>query len=79
MEIRHHTEEDAIFIRLRNIQSAYTKKLDDNRYVGYDDEDQLVWVSLLNVSDGVDLDMLDEKDQQEASKFLDKHGLRAFA
>ena len=79
MEIRHHTEEDAIFIRLRSVQSAYTKKLDDNRYVGYDDEDRLVWVSLLNVSDGVDLDMLDEKDQQETSIFLGQHGLRAFA
>lgn len=79
MEIRHHTEEDAIFIRLRSGQSSYTRKLDANRYAGYDTEDQLVWVSLLNVSDGADLDILEGSDLQEASKFLEEHNLMEFA
>ena len=79
MEIRHHTEEDAIFIRLRSGQSSYTRKLDENRYVGHDAEDRLIWVSLLNVSDGVDLDMLEGKELQEASSFLEEHNLREFA
>lgn len=49
LEIQHFMEEDAIFIRLMEGQSSSTKELEENRYVGFNDEGDLVWVSLLNV------------------------------
>ena len=79
LEIQHFMEEDAIFIRLMEGQSSSTKELEENRYVGFNDEGGLVWVSLLNVLDGVDLDMLEGKDLEEASRRIEKHGLMIFA
>ncbi len=79
MEIQHFVEEDALFIGLKDGQSSSTKELEENRYVGFDDEGALVWVSLLNVSEGVDLDMMEGKDLEEASQFIEAHNLRIFA
>lgn len=76
MEFRHYTDEDTIFIRLRSGQSSETKELDENRYVGVNDDGDIVWVSLLNVSEGVDLDMLEGRDLQEASNFVEASDLR---
>ena len=81
MECLHYQEEDAIHITVRQGVSARTKQLDDNRYVGIDEDDALMWVSIINVSEGVDLeDIFDsEEDYAVASRFLDDRNIRLFA
>ena len=79
MKFQHYPEEDAVFIRLREGQSSLTRELGENRYVGLDSDGGIVWVSLLNVFDGVDINMLEGKDLEEASRLIEERNLRIFA
>ena len=81
MECRHYEDEDAIHITLRAGASARTKQLDENRYLGYSEGGELMWVSFLYVSEGVDLeDIFDsEEDQATASSFMEDRNIRVFA
>ena len=70
MDFKHYPETDSIFIRLRAGQSSETRELDEQRSIGLDENGNLVWVSLLYVSDGIDLDMLDGQEYEEASRLV---------
>ena len=70
MEFKHYPETDSIFIRLRAGQSSKTRELDEQRNIGLDGNGNLVWVSLLYVSDGIDLDMLNGQEYEEASRLV---------
>ena len=52
---------DAVYISFSNKQVAYTKKLDNFRYVDYDDNDSVVGIELLNISNVVHTNNLPDK------------------
>ena len=49
---------DAIYVYFSDKPVAYTKKLDDMRYIDYELDDTPIGVELLCVSDGVNVDDL---------------------
>ncbi len=73
-----YREEDAIHVSLPGGPSAQTKQLDEQRYVGFNEDGELVWVSLLNVSEGVDLEDIftSQEDYAVASRFMDDNGIK---
>lgn len=81
MQCIHYEEEDAIHINVRDGTSSETRQLDERRYLGFNDDGALVWVSLLNISEGVDLEdvFTSEEDYDAASSFLDDNGIKVFA
>lgn len=54
-------EADAIYIRLADGQYAYGQDLDDSRRVDFDADGAPIGIELLNVSDGVDVEDLPER------------------
>ena len=58
MEIRLYPEEDAAFINLQEGQFSHVESLDDARHLAYGTGGELLWISLLYVSDSVDLSVL---------------------
>ena len=76
MQCELYSEDDAILITVRSGQSSTTKRLDDRRYVGVNEQDELVWVSLLYISEGVDLDMFTGEDLETASRFMDERNIK---
>ncbi len=79
MQVHYFPETDSIYIRNKSNRSTNNKALDEDRYVGYDENGDIMWVSLLNVSEGVDLDMFSGKDLEEASKLVAKHNIKVLA
>ena len=45
MQCIHYEEEDAIHINVRDGTSSETRQLDERRYLGFNDDGALVWVS----------------------------------
>ena len=77
MEFTLYEEDDAVLITLRDGVSHTTKQLDENRYIGVDEDEDLVWISILNITEGVDLDMLSGPDLDLAYSFMEQHNIRA--
>ena len=77
MRCEFYPDEDAIIITLRPGTSAITVELDENRAYGDNEGGERVWVSLLNVSEGVDLEDLFQTQEElaEASRFLEGQGI----
>ena len=76
MEFTLYEEDDAMLITLRHGPSYATKQLDENRYVGVDDTGDLVWISILNITEGVGLDMLTGPDLDQARRLTEQHNIR---
>jgi len=68
---------DAIYIYFSDKPVAYTKKLDDIRYIDCASDDTPVGVELLCVSDGVD--MHDLPQSEEISRLLGDKNIKIFA
>ena len=78
-EVEFDSTVDAIFIGVHEGQFAYGKELDENRHVGFDAQGTTLWVSILNASQGVDLDMLPQEQADLVAMELEKHNIRTFA
>jgi hypothetical protein len=78
MQCTLYEKEDAIHITVGNGTSSKTRQLDESRYLGLNEDGELVWVSLLNVSEGVDLEDIftNQDDYATASRFLDDNGVK---
>ena len=79
IKVEFDSDVDAIFIGVHEGQFAYGKELDDNRHVGFDTQGETLWVSILNASQGVDLDMLPQEQADQVSVELGKYNIRTFA
>ena len=79
MVVNYFPETDSIYIRNHGGRSTNNKELDEDRYVGFDDYGEVVWVSLLNVSEGVDLDMFTGQELEEASNLVAKYQIKVLA
>ena len=77
LAFEYDKDADAVYIQLGDKQCAYTKPLDDMRYVDYASDDTPVGIELLCVSEGVNLDDLPE--QTQVAKLLDGKHIKALA
>ena len=68
---------DAIYIYLSDKPVAYTKKLDDMRYVDYTSDDTPVGIELLCVSGGVDV--IDLPNSEEITRVLENKRIKILA
>lgn len=68
---------NAVYIYFSDAQVAYTKKLDDFRYVDYDSQDSIVGVELLRVDEAVITDELPNK--IEIDRELELRNIRVYA
>jgi uncharacterized protein YuzE len=68
---------DAAYIHFSDEEVAYTKKLDDMRYIDYTSDDIPVGVELLSVSDGVITD--DLPNRLEVEQALEDKGIKVYA
>ncbi len=63
VRITHDPEADAVYVVLRDVTVAHTEELDSDRIVDYGADGQPRGIELLNVSMGVDLDGMPERDR----------------
>lgn len=77
LDFKYDKEADAVYIHLDDRSCAYTKPLDDMRYVDYASDDTPIGIELLGVSDGVNLDDLPE--QAQVAKLLEGKHIKALA
>ncbi len=75
--IKHDPEADAVYITLRDAPRTHSKELDSDRVIDYAKNGQPRGVELLNVSMGVDLDGVPERD--EIAWLLNTHRIKVFA
>ena len=79
MSIKFYPEEDAIYIRIFDLEIAYGKDLDDRRHLDFSQDGRVVGIEFLTVSDGVDLDDIPDVDMGELISLLDKSGIKMLA
>jgi uncharacterized protein YuzE len=77
MRIEYDKKADAIYIYLDDRPVDHTEKLDDLRYIDYAQDNTLVGIELLCVSDGVITNDLPQRSKIEA--LLEKHHIKLFA
>jgi len=68
---------DAVYIQLDNKPFAYTKKLDDTRYIDYAADSTPIGIELLAVSEGVVVD--DLPDSERIVKMLEGRHIKVYA
>ena len=79
IEVEFDPDVDAVFVGVHEGQFAYGKELDDNRHVGFDAQGETLWVSILNASQGVDLDMLSQEQADQVAVKLEEYNIPTFA
>lgn len=76
-QFEHDRKADAVYIRLSNKPYAYTKRIDDLRYVDYTSDGTPIGIELLCVSEGVIVNDLPNLD--EVTRLLEGKNIRVFA
>lgn len=77
MRLEHDPEADAVYVQLRDAPHSYGRDLDDSRRVDYGPDDQPVGIELLDVSLGVNLDSLPQR--EAVGKLLARHTIKVLA
>lgn len=78
MRLEHDRLADAIYVWLREgVDQAFGLHLDDSRYVDYGEDNQPIGVEFLQVSRGVNLDEVPERDA--VGRLLAKHKIKVYA
>lgn len=77
MEYQYDPNADCAYILINNLPHAYSKELDETRFIDYAKDGIEIGVELLYVSGGVDVSDLPY--QSEIEKLLEKHGIKVFA
>ncbi len=77
MEYQYDTNADCAYILINNLRHAYSKELDETRFIDYAEDGTVIGVELLYVSGGVDTSDLPY--QSEIEKLLEQHGINVYA
>ncbi len=77
MRMTYDKEVDAVYIYVTDAPYARGKRLDDQRRIDYDSDDDVRGIELLNVSHGVDLHNLPFA--AKIGRLLEKRKLKVFA
>jgi len=76
-KVEYDREADAMYISLSDKPYAYTKSLDDMRYVDYAIDDTPIGIELLAISDGVDV--RDLPNMKEIIHLLESRQIKIYA
>ena len=74
MVLEYDPEADAIYNRLRQLPYAYNRELDDSRIIDYAVDQKPIGIELLNVSLGIDLNFLPER--EAVGRLLRENGIK---
>ena len=77
MNVLHYPEEDAMLIYLRETEFSRGMPLDESRHLLLDAQGKVKTVSLLNISQGVDLDGIPTEDLEDVRAALAEYGISA--
>lgn len=77
MEYQYDLNADCAYILINNLPHAYSKELDETRFIDYAEDGTVIGVELLYVSGGADVSDLPY--QSEITKLLEKHGIKVYA
>lgn len=77
MRIEYDKEADAAYIYLDDKPCAYTRPLDDMRYIDYASDDTPIGIELLCINGGVNLNDLPK--QEQVAKLLEDKHIKALA
>jgi len=77
MEYQYDPNADCTYILINNLPHAYSKELDETRFIDYAEDGTVIGVELLYVSGGVDVSDLPY--QSEIIKFLEEHNIKVYA
>jgi uncharacterized protein YuzE len=73
-KVLHDKRSDAIYIQFSELPYSYGNRLDDERYIDYGENGELLGISILDLRAGVDLEGLPERDTIE--KVLTERGIK---
>ena len=73
MQYQYDSNEDCAYIQVSALPHAYSKELDDARFVDYAADGTVIGVELLYVSGGVDISGLPR--EHEVGELLKQHGV----
>ncbi len=76
MRLEHDKEVDTVYVSLSEKPYAYTKRLDDMRYVDYAADKTPIGMEFLGVSYGVNVSGL--PDAQQISQVLEEKGIKVY-
>ena len=76
MKVTFYEKEDAVYIQLLDSKVAYGKDLSDSKHLDFDESDTLVGMAFLNVSEGIDLDLIPNDDSAEVITLLEEHNIK---
>ncbi len=74
MEYEYDTNADCAYILINKLPYAYSKEIDETRFVDYAEDDIVIGVELLYISGGVDTSDLPY--ESEITKLLEKHNVK---
>lgn len=74
MEYQYDKNADCAYILINELPYAYSKEIDETRFVDYAKDDTVIGIELLYVSGGVDI--CDLPYEAEIGKLLQKHDIR---
>jgi uncharacterized protein YuzE len=77
VKYKYDHNSDCAYISINDLPHAYSKEIDEARFVDYAKDDTVIGVELLYVSGGVDVSGLPH--EAEISKILEKHKIKVFA
>ena len=77
MNVLHYPEEDAMLIYLRETKFSRGMPLDESRHLLLDAQGKVKTVSLLKLSQGVDLDGIPTEDLEDVRAALAEYGISA--
>ena len=70
MEVRKYPDTDALYLKLRDTQYQQGQELDESRHLLFDVNGDVLGVSFLYVSEGVDLDGIPSEEVATVSRLL---------
>lgn len=74
MEYEYDADADCAYILISKLPYAYSKEIDETRFVDYAEDGTVIGIELLYVRGGVDI--CDLPYESEIGKLLEKHGLK---
>jgi uncharacterized protein YuzE len=77
MKYQYDPNADCAYILINNLRYAYSKELDETRFIDYAEDGAVIGVELLYVSGGVDTSDLPY--QSKIEKLLEQHGIKVYA
>ncbi|MFO7995953.1 MAG: DUF2283 domain-containing protein [Dehalococcoidia bacterium] len=77
MEYRYDHNADCAYVLINDLPHAYSKELDETRFIDYSEDGTVIGIELLYVSGGVDVSDLPYR--AEVEKLLENHGMKVYA